>query len=99
MREAAWEHFRFFHQDSAILRSRQCFSSAEQTACRLGAKNQLGFGLSPLEERRPDCLFHDRFTLPAAAGQSCKTTVSSDLGERSNGLTLALARLRIRVFI
>ena len=35
------------------------------------AKNQLGLGLSPLEDRRADCLFHDRFRLPAAIGQSC----------------------------
>ena len=26
-----------------------------------GAKNQLGLGLSPLEDRRSDCLFHDLF--------------------------------------
>ena len=32
-----------------------------------GAKNQLGFRLSPLEDRRADCLFHDLFRLPAAA--------------------------------
>ena len=39
-----------------------------------GAKNQLGLGLSPLEDRRSDCLFHDLFRLPAAVGQSCNTT-------------------------
>ncbi len=39
-----------------------------------GAKNQLGLGLSPLEDRWPDCLFHDRFRLPVAVGQSCNTT-------------------------
>ena len=37
-------------------------------------KNQLGLGLSPLEDRRSDCLLHDLFRLPAAAGQSCNTT-------------------------
>ena len=30
-----------------------------------GAHNQLGLGLSPLEDRRSDCLLHDRFRLPA----------------------------------
>ena len=35
-----------------------------------------GIGLSPLEDRRPDCLFHDLFRLPAAVGQSCNTTYS-----------------------
>ena len=40
-----------------------------------GAKNQLGFGLSPLEDRRSDCLFHDLFRLPAAVGQSCNRTL------------------------
>ena len=39
-----------------------------------GAKNQLGLGLSPLEDRRSDCLFHDRFRLPRTVGQSCNTT-------------------------
>ena len=39
-----------------------------------GAKNQLGFGLSPLENRRSDCLFHDLIRLPATVGQSCNTT-------------------------
>ena len=39
-----------------------------------GAKNQLGLGLSPLEDRRSDCLFHDLFRLPAAVRQSCNTT-------------------------
>ena len=28
-----------------------------------------------LEDRRSDCLFHDRFRLPAGIGQSCNTTV------------------------
>ena len=32
-----------------------------------GAKNQLGLRLSPLEDRRSDCLLHDLFRLPAAA--------------------------------
>ena len=32
-----------------------------------GAKNQLGLRLSPLEDRRADCLLHDLFRLPAAA--------------------------------
>ena len=59
-----------------------------------GAKNQLAFGLSPLEDRRSDCLFHDRFRLPAAIGQSCNTTISTaaqrtnflqPLGERPDG--------------
>ena len=40
-----------------------------------GAKNDLGLGLSPLKDRRSDCLFHDLFRLPAAVGQSCNTTV------------------------
>ena len=31
-----------------------------------GAKNQLGLGLSPLEDRWSDCLLHDLFRLPAA---------------------------------
>ena len=39
-----------------------------------GAKNQLGLGLSPLEDRRSDCLLYDLFRLPAAVGQSCNTT-------------------------
>ena len=39
-----------------------------------GAKNQLGLRLPPLEDRRPDCLFHDLFRLPAVVGQSCSTT-------------------------
>ena len=38
------------------------------------AKNYLGLGLSPLEGRRSDCLFHDHFRLPAAIDQSCNTT-------------------------
>ena len=40
----------------------------------LAAKNELGLGLSSLEDRRSDCLFHDRFRLPAAVGHSCITT-------------------------
>ena len=40
-----------------------------------GAKNQLGFGLSPLEDRRSDCLFDDLIRLPSALAQSCNTTV------------------------
>ena len=39
-----------------------------------GAKNKFGLGLSPLEDRRSDCLFHDRFRLPVAVVQSCNTT-------------------------
>ena len=39
-----------------------------------GAQNQLGLSLSPLEDRRSDCLLHDLFRLPAAVGQSCNTT-------------------------
>ena len=39
-----------------------------------GAHNQLGLGLSPLEDRRSDCLLHDLFRLPAAVGHSCNTT-------------------------
>ena len=43
-----------------------------------GAKNQPGLGLSPLEDRRSDCLFHDLFRLPAAVRQSCNTTPERD---------------------
>ena len=43
------------------------------------AKNQLGLGLSPLEDHRSDCLFHDLFSLPAAVGQSCTTTDAQSL--------------------
>ena len=39
------------------------------------AKNQLGLGLSPFEDRRSNCLLHHLFRLPAAAGRSCNTTV------------------------
>ncbi len=39
-----------------------------------GAQNQLGLDLSPLEDRRSDCLLHDLFSLPAAIGHSCTTT-------------------------
>ena len=42
-----------------------------------GAQNQLGLDLSPLEDRWSDCLLHDLFSLPAAVGQSCKTTLMS----------------------
>ena len=42
-----------------------------------GAKHQFGPRLSPLEDRRSDCLFHDLFRLPAVAGQSCNTTVDT----------------------
>ena len=42
-----------------------------------GTKNQLGLGLSPLEDRRSDCLFHDLFRLPASVSQSCNTTFRS----------------------
>ena len=37
-------------------------------------KNQRGLGLSPFEDRRSNCLLHDLFRLPAAAGRSCNTT-------------------------
>ena len=43
-----------------------------------GAQNQLGLGLSPLKDRRSDCLLHDLFRLPAAVGQSCNTTFQAD---------------------
>ena len=49
----------------------QLFDIAERArvpkgpAC--GAKNQRGLRLSPLEDRRSDCLLHDLFRLPAAA--------------------------------
>ena len=33
-----------------------------------GAQNRLGLGLSPLKDRRSDCLLHDLFRLPAAVG-------------------------------
>ena len=46
-----------------------------------GAKNQLGFGLSPLEDRRPDCLFHDLIRLPAAIGQSYNTTSEREFSD------------------
>ena len=39
-----------------------------------GTKNQLGLGLSPLEDRRSDCLFHDLFRLPVSVSQSSNTT-------------------------
>ena len=39
-----------------------------------GATNQLGLRLSPLEDRRSDCLLHHLFRLPVAAGHSCNTT-------------------------
>ena len=39
-----------------------------------GTKNQLRLGLSPLKDRRPDCLFHDLFKFPSVVGQSCNTT-------------------------
>ena len=39
-----------------------------------GAKNQLRLRLSPLGDRRSDCLLHDLFRLPATVGQSCNTT-------------------------
>ena len=54
----------------AVLRHRGTKASTEGTS----AQNQLGLGLSPLEDRRSDCLFHDRFRLPAAVGQRCNTT-------------------------
>ena len=40
-----------------------------------GAQNQPGLRLSPLEDRRSDCLLHHLFRLPAAVGQSCNTTL------------------------
>ena len=47
-----------------------------------GGQNQLGLGLSPLEDRRSDCLLHDLFRLPAAVGQSCNTTAATATGSR-----------------
>ena len=38
------------------------------------AQNHFGLGLSPLEDRRSDCLFHDLFSLQGTVGQSCNTT-------------------------
>ena len=38
------------------------------------AKDHLGLGLSPLEDRRADCLLHDLFSLQGTVGQSCNTT-------------------------
>ena len=52
-----------------------------------GAQNQLGLGLSPLEDRRSDCLLHDRFRLSATVGHSCNTTSTSPSG--STGRTIA----------
>ena len=46
---------------------------AEGLSCT-NAKNQLGLGLSPLKDRRSDCLLHDLFRLPAAVDQSCNIT-------------------------
>ena len=46
-----------------------------------GAQNQLGLGMSPLEDRRSDCLLHDLFRLPAAVGHSCNTTSCSSHAE------------------
>ena len=65
-----------------------------------GAKNQLGLGLSPLEDRRPDCLFHDRFRLLGADGQSCDPTLrlyhSSHRpgGDHYNSLTQGVGQIR-----
>ena len=42
-----------------------------------GAKNQFGLGLSPLEDRGSDCLFHDLFSFPVAVGQSFSTPETS----------------------
>ena len=42
-----------------------------------GAQNQLGRRWSPLGDHRSDCLLHHLFRLPAAAGHSCNTTVST----------------------
>ena len=43
-----------------------------------GAKNPLGLALSPLKDRRADCLFHDLFSLQAAAGHNCNTILRAD---------------------
>ena len=50
-----------------------------------GAQNQLGLGLSPLEDRRSDCLLHDLFRLPAAVGQSCNTTFRAEFCAPAKG--------------
>ena len=56
-------------------------------------KNQLGLGLSPLEDRRSDCLLHDLFRLPAAAGQSCNTTAGrARAARKSTPVTRTAAR-------
>ena len=44
-----------------------------------GAKNQFGLGLSPLEDRRSDCLLHDLFRLSAAVGQSCNRIIERSI--------------------
>ena len=49
--------------------------TAHRSARTHGAKNQLGLGLSSLEDRPADGLLQDLFRLPAAIGQSCNTTV------------------------
>ena len=65
-----------------------------------GAKNQLGLGLSPLENRRSDCLFHDLFRLLGAVGQSCDPTLrlyhSSHRpgGDHYNSLTQGVGQIR-----
>ena len=60
-----------------------------------GAQNQRGFGLSPLEDRRSDCLLHDLFRLPAAVGQSCNTTLSlTATSLRADALSLPRTRIR-----
>ena len=41
-----------------------------------GAQNQPGLRVSPLEQRRSDCLLHDLFRLPAVIADNCNTTVS-----------------------
>ena len=57
-----------------------------------GAQNQPGLRLSPLENRRSDCLLHDLFRFPAVVGHSCNTTVS--------GLSLpSCGRYPFRVFL
>ena len=44
------------------------------------AQNQRGLRLSPLEDRRSDCLLHHLFRLPAATGHSCNTTRQAQPG-------------------
>ena len=42
-----------------------------------GAQNQPGLRVSPLENRRSDCLLHDLFRLPAVVAHNCNTIVSA----------------------